>query len=96
MQKYTFKYFFTFMACELCLVVAMWREQELYLCESNAFSPYWPVNGVQCNKYEEWTQYALGADYNVVWAPMEQSISDGDKNKTQYIHALKWKWDFRE
>jgi len=58
-------------------VVAMWRDLELYLCESNAFSPYWPVNGVQCNRYEEWTQYALGADYNVVWAPMEQSINDG-------------------
>ena len=28
--------------------VALWREEELLVCESNAATPYWPDNGIQC------------------------------------------------
>ena len=59
------------------VVVAMWRDTELYLCESNALSPYWPVNGVQCARYDDWVQWAVLADYNVVWAPIDEQISQG-------------------
>ena len=31
--------------------VAMWKDGELFVCESNAKSGYWPINGIQCNKY---------------------------------------------
>ena len=31
--------------------VAMWNEDELFICESNAKSGYWPINGIQCNPY---------------------------------------------
>ena len=31
--------------------VAMWKDTELFVCESNAKSGYWPINGIQCNKY---------------------------------------------
>ena len=31
--------------------VAMWKDSELFVCESNAKSGYWPINGIQCNKY---------------------------------------------
>ena len=30
----------------------MWKEDELFICESNAKSGYWPINGIQCNPYE--------------------------------------------
>ena len=56
--------------------VAMRREGRLEICESNALTPYWPVNGVQCNSWTNWTQFALAADYNVVWAPLRPEISE--------------------
>jgi len=63
-------------------VVAMWRDEDLYLCESNALSPYWPVNGVQCALYDDWIQWAVLAGYNVVWAPIDEQISQ-DMDMTQ-------------
>ena len=32
--------------------VAMWKDAELFICESNAKTGYWPINGIQCNLYE--------------------------------------------
>ena len=56
--------------------VALWRGLQLYICESNAHSPYWPVNGVQCNLYRHWLDLAQAADYNLVWAPLDRKISE--------------------
>jgi len=56
--------------------VAMWRNDELHICESNAVSPYWPVNGVQCNPYLAWLEYGRKNGYNTVWVPLEQEKSD--------------------
>ena len=51
--------------------VALWRDGNLQvgvnslkfnqsvfsqICESNAFSPYWPTNGIQCNPYLDWLE----------------------------------------
>ena len=68
--------------------VAMRRQGRLEVCESNALTPYWPVNGVQCNPWTNWTQYALAADYNVVWAPLKPEISRSMDMETA--------WDFME
>jgi len=54
--------------------VALWRNESLFICESNAKSPYWPVNGIQCNPYGDWIEYGRLNGYNVVWAPLKQVI----------------------
>ena len=56
--------------------VALWKMDELFICESNALSPYWPVNGVQCNPYLDWIEYGRRNGYNVVWAPLAKDKSD--------------------
>jgi len=56
--------------------VALWRDDELFICESNAVSPYWPVNGIQCNPYHDWLEYGGDNGYNTVWAPLEKDKSD--------------------
>ena len=56
--------------------VAMWKDDQLLICESNALSPYWPINGIQCNPYLDWLEYGRKAGYNTVWVPMEQEKSD--------------------
>ena len=52
--------------------VALWRDDQLFICESNAKSAYWPVNGVQCNSYNDWVGYAADNGYNVVWVPLDR------------------------
>ena len=47
---------------------------QLYLCESNAKSPYWPINGIQCNTYEDWMEQGCKNGYNVVWAPLDRQL----------------------
>ena len=47
---------------------------QLYLCESNAKSPYWPINGIQCNSYEDWMEQGRQNGYNVVWAPLDRKL----------------------
>ena len=44
--------------------------QGLHVCESQAKSDYWPVNGVQCTPYRQWVRQAAAAGYHVVWAPL--------------------------
>jgi hypothetical protein len=56
--------------------VAMWKDEQLHICESNALSPYWPVNGVQCNLYLDWLEYGRKAGYNMVLVPLDQEKSD--------------------
>jgi len=56
--------------------VALWKDDELFICESNALSPYWPVNGIQCTPYHDWLEYGADNGYNTVWAPLEKDKSD--------------------
>ena len=58
------------------VAIAVWKDEELFLCESNAKSPYWPVNGIQCNPFDDWMEYGRRNDYNVVWAPLSRQLSD--------------------
>ena len=44
------------------------------MCESNAKSPYWPVNGIQCNTFEDWMEFGRKNGYNVVWAPLDRNL----------------------
>merc|ERR1712212_794152 len=55
--------------------VALWREGTLQICESNALSPYWPTNGIQCNPYLDWLEFGRLAGYNTVWAPLSAERS---------------------
>ena len=55
--------------------IALWKENQLYLCESNAKSPYWPINGIQCNTYDDWMEFGRRNGYNVVWAPLDRDLS---------------------
>lgn len=54
--------------------IALWKQNELYVCEANAKSPYWPVNGIQCNTYDDWMEYGRRNGYNVVWAPLDRNL----------------------
>ena len=58
------------------VAMAVWKEDELLMCESNALSPYWPVNGIQCNTYEDWMEYGRRNGYNVVWAPLSRDLTE--------------------
>ena len=55
--------------------IALWRDDQLFICESNAKSPYWPVNGIQCNTYDDWMEYGRRNGYNVVWAPLNRELA---------------------
>lgn len=48
---------------------------QLFLCESNALSPYWPTNGIQCNTYEDWMEQGRNNGYNVVWVPLDRQLA---------------------
>ena len=55
--------------------IAVRKAGDLFICESNAKSPYWPVNGIQCNSFDDWMEYGRRNDYNVVWAPLSRNLS---------------------
>jgi len=43
------------------------------VCESQT-AVYWPRDGVQCNPWDQWVQWALDAEYNVVVMPLDPAI----------------------
>lgn len=49
---------------------ALWIDGELYVCESDITSEFWPGDGIQKTPYREWLQLADAADYQVIWAPL--------------------------
>ena len=55
--------------------ITFFRNETLYVCESNAKSAYWPVNGIQCNLYKDWIEYGRRNGYNVVWVPLKEEVS---------------------
>lgn len=54
--------------------VALWIDGELYVCESTAVSSYWPTNGIQKTPYSTWLKQAEQAGFNVVHAPLSDSV----------------------
>jgi len=74
--------------------VALWKDElpgvlepELYLCESNAKSPYWPLNGIQCNPWEKWMEYGRKAGYNAVWVPLNRSRPFNETAAWEFFNA---------
>ena len=57
------------------------------MCESNAKSPYWPVNGIQCNTFEDWMEYGRLNDYNAVWVPLKRDLV-GKFNRYSAFHLV--------
>lgn len=43
----------------------------LNICEAQTITPYWPLDGIQCNPYQEWINMAYTADYNAVLLPLK-------------------------
>ena len=62
--------------------VALWRDGQLQVCESNALSPYWPRNGIQCNPYSAWLEVRLQLDHLI---PRLLSLADW-RDTTQCWH----------
>jgi len=55
--------------------IAMWQNNELYVCESTVDSAYWPTNGIQCTLYDDWIPLAEKASYNVIHLPLSPEIA---------------------
>ena len=46
----------------------------MHVCESNTKDTDWPINGIQCNKYEDWISMAHAGEYNFIWVPIDRTI----------------------
>jgi hypothetical protein len=66
--------------------IAMWDEKdgELYVTESQA-GWYWPRDGIQRNKWEDWIKWAKNADMNIVLIPMKE------EHRKNFDIDLAWK-----
>lgn len=66
--------------------IAMWDESdgELYITESQA-GWYWPRDGIQRNKWEDWIKWAKNADMNIVHIPMK------DEDRKNFNVEKAWK-----
>ena len=50
-------------------VMALRFDGELYIVESQD-AWYWPIKGIQRNRFSEWMKYAETAEFNVVHMPL--------------------------
>ena len=66
-------------------VMAMWREDELYICESQE-SDYYSQQGIQCNPYDTWFDWSVKAGYNIIHLPLKKEA----KEKFDEVKA----WEF--
>jgi hypothetical protein len=55
--------------------VALWINGELNVCESTTSDAYWPTNGIQCHKYDDWVNLAVVAEHNVVLVPLSPQFA---------------------
>lgn len=55
--------------------IALWINGELNVCESTTADAYWPTNGIQCHKYDEWIELAVKAEHNVVLVPLSPQFA---------------------
>jgi hypothetical protein len=65
--------------------VAAWIDNELYVLESQD-GWYWPKHGIQRNKWEDWIQNALNADFSVAVLP----LSEESRSKLNVTRAIEW------
>jgi hypothetical protein len=47
---------------------------QVYVCESQSQSNYWPKDAIQMTAYHEWMRLAAAADYNVIWIPLSDTV----------------------
>lgn len=52
------------------VTVALWKDNELRVCESTVESSHWDINGVQCNPYRKWIEKVKAAGSLVVHTPL--------------------------
>ena len=65
--------------------ICSWMDGELYVFEAQA-ALYWPRNGIQKNKFDDWVQWAHNADFNAVLLPLREEY----RNKLDVDKANKW------
>ena len=64
--------------------IAMWEEDELYVMESTVTDSYWPTNGIQKHKFDEWMALCKKASFNMVHLPLsDESRQRFDVNKVK-------------
>jgi hypothetical protein len=86
------------------VTMAMWIDDELYVCESTTKDPHWPTNGVQKTPYKQWLAQTKAAGQNVVHAPLsaeararfnESAALEFFESQEGYdygFHTLLWGW----
>lgn len=61
-----------------------------YTCEStdgnSSLNNYWPRDGIQCNPWETWYEWALAARYHVAVLPMDAALA------SQFNYTAFWTW----
>ena len=65
--------------------VCAWKDGELYVVESQS-GWYWPRDGIQRNKWDDWIKWAYAADFNVVLLPLREEY----RNKFDVDKANAW------
>ena len=55
--------------------MALRFDRELYVIEC-VHEGFWPKNGVQRNKWDDWIKMAQQSDYNVSWLPLKKDMRD--------------------
>jgi hypothetical protein len=65
--------------------VCSWIDDELYVLESQS-GWYWPRDGIQKNKWDDWVKWAHAADFNVVLLPIREEY----RKKFNNTKALEW------
>jgi len=66
-------------------VMAIWHDEELWFVESNG-GWWWPHDGVQKNKYEDWIQYCWEGDCLVTWLPLKEEY------RQKFNATAAWDW----
>ena len=65
--------------------VCSWMDGELYVLEAQD-AWYWPREGIQKNKWDDWIQWAYNADFNAVLLPLREEY----RNKLNVEKANAW------
>jgi hypothetical protein len=65
--------------------VCTWMDDDLYVIEAQD-ALYWPRNGIQRNKWDDWIQWAHNADFNVALLPLREEY----RQKMDFEKANAW------
>lgn len=65
--------------------MTIWHDEELYVIESKTIW-YWPVKGIQINKWEDWLRMADNGDMNVILLPLKGEFQE------KFDEQKAWDW----